>query len=52
MHWRSGVKADMNSGKGISAINLGYVTSDPFYARLLEYYEQASAYRTVWEFGE
>lgn len=32
LHWRSGVKADMNSGKGISAINLGYVTSDPFYA--------------------
>ena len=32
LHWRSGVKADMNAGKGISAINLGYVTSDPFYA--------------------
>jgi peptide/nickel transport system substrate-binding protein len=32
LHWRSGVKADMNGGKGISAINLGYVTSDPFYA--------------------
>ncbi len=32
LHWRSGVKSDMNSGKGISAINLGYVTSDPFYA--------------------
>jgi peptide/nickel transport system substrate-binding protein len=31
LHWRSGVKADMNVGKGISAINLGYVTSDPFY---------------------
>ena len=31
LHWRSGVKADMNAGKGISAINLGYVTSDPFY---------------------
>ncbi|MES2190678.1 MAG: ABC transporter substrate-binding protein [Pseudomonadota bacterium] len=31
LHWRSGVKADMNSGKGISAINLAYVTSDPFY---------------------
>lgn len=32
LHWRSGVKSDMNAGKGISAINLGYVTSDPFYA--------------------
>ena len=31
LHWRSGVKAEMNAGKGISAINLGYVTSDPFY---------------------
>lgn len=31
LHWRSGAKADMNAGKGISAINLGYVTSDPFY---------------------
>ena len=31
LHWRSGVRADMNGGKGISAINLGYVTSDPFY---------------------
>jgi peptide/nickel transport system substrate-binding protein len=31
LHWRSGAKADMNVGKGITAINLGYVTSDPFY---------------------
>ncbi len=31
-HWRSGAKDDMNAGKGISAINLGYVTADPFYA--------------------
>ena len=31
LHWRSGAKADMNAGKGITAINLGYVTSDPFY---------------------
>jgi peptide/nickel transport system substrate-binding protein len=32
LHWRSGAKADMNGGKGITAINLGYVTADPFYA--------------------
>ncbi|MGS0756787.1 ABC transporter substrate-binding protein [Roseateles sp. GG27B] len=32
LHWRSGAKADMNVGKGITAINLGYVTTDPFYA--------------------
>ena len=32
LHWRSGVKADMATSKGITAINLGYVTSDPFYA--------------------
>jgi len=32
LHWRSGARADMNAGKGISAINLGYVTADPFYA--------------------
>ncbi len=32
LHWRSGAAADMNKGKGISAINLGYVTADPFYA--------------------
>ncbi|HEX2012007.1 MAG TPA: ABC transporter substrate-binding protein [Roseateles sp.] len=32
LHWRSGAKAEMNAGKGISAINLGYVTADPFYA--------------------
>jgi peptide/nickel transport system substrate-binding protein len=31
LHWRSGSKADMNGGKGISAINLAYVTADPFY---------------------
>jgi peptide/nickel transport system substrate-binding protein len=28
-HWRNGAKADLN--RGISAINLAYVTSDPFY---------------------
>jgi peptide/nickel transport system substrate-binding protein len=32
LHWRSGAKAEMNGGKGITAINLGYVTADPFYA--------------------
>ena len=32
LHWRSGGKADMATSKGITAINLGYVTSDPFYA--------------------
>jgi len=32
LHWRSGAAADMNKGKGITAINLGYVTADPFYA--------------------
>ncbi|RJG01551.1 ABC transporter substrate-binding protein [Noviherbaspirillum sedimenti] len=32
LHWRSGAKADMNAGKGITGINLGYVTADPFYA--------------------
>ena len=32
LHWRSGAKADMNAGKGITAINLAYVTADPFYA--------------------
>lgn len=31
-HWRNGAKGDLNAGKGITAINLGYVTSDPFYA--------------------
>ena len=30
LHWRSGAKSDMNAGKGITAINLGYVTADPF----------------------
>jgi len=29
-HWRNGAKSEMNHG--ISAINLAYVTSDPFYA--------------------
>jgi peptide/nickel transport system substrate-binding protein len=32
LHWRAGAKSDMNAGKGITAINLGYVTADPFYA--------------------
>ena len=32
LHWRSGAKADMNAGKGITAINLAYVTADPSYA--------------------
>jgi peptide/nickel transport system substrate-binding protein len=32
LHWRSGAKSDMNAGKGITGINLGYVTADPFYA--------------------
>ena len=32
LHWRSGAKAEMNADKGITGINLGYVTSDPFYA--------------------
>jgi peptide/nickel transport system substrate-binding protein len=32
LHWRSGANAEMNAGKGITAINLGYVTADPFYA--------------------
>ena len=31
LHWRAGAKADMNAGKGISGINLAYVTADPFY---------------------
>ena len=31
LHWRAGAVAPMNAGKGISAINLGYVTADPFY---------------------
>lgn len=31
LHWRSGAAAEMNAGKGITAINLGYVTADPFY---------------------
>lgn len=31
LHWRSGAKADMNKDKGITAINLAYVTADPFY---------------------
>ncbi|MES2024979.1 MAG: ABC transporter substrate-binding protein [Pseudomonadota bacterium] len=32
LHWRSGAKGDINASKGITAINLGYVTADPFYA--------------------
>ena len=32
LHWRAGAKAPMNADKGITAINLGYVTADPFYA--------------------
>ena len=31
-HWRAGAKGDLNAGKGITAINLAYVTADPFYA--------------------
>jgi peptide/nickel transport system substrate-binding protein len=31
-HWRAGAKGELNAGKGISAINLAYVTADPFYA--------------------
>ncbi|MDQ7970541.1 MAG: ABC transporter substrate-binding protein [Oxalicibacterium faecigallinarum] len=31
LYWRSGAKADMATSKGITAINLGYVTADPFY---------------------
>lgn len=31
-HWRAGGKDAMNEGAGITAINLGYVTADPFYA--------------------
>lgn len=30
--WRAGAKGDMNAGSDISAINLAYVTADPFYA--------------------
>lgn len=32
LNWRSGAAAPGNVSKGISAINLGYVTADPFYA--------------------
>ena len=32
LHWRSGAKSEMNAGKGITGINLAYVTADPFYA--------------------
>lgn len=32
LNWRSGAAAPANVSKGISAINLGYVTADPFYA--------------------
>ncbi|PAS96715.1 MAG: ABC transporter substrate-binding protein [Candidatus Dactylopiibacterium carminicum] len=31
-HWRAGAKGDINASKNITAINLGYVTADPFYA--------------------
>lgn len=31
-HWRNGAAGPLNAGKGITAINLGYVTADPFYA--------------------
>ncbi|CAN5157465.1 ABC transporter substrate-binding protein [soil metagenome] len=31
-YWRAGAKADMATGKNITAINLAYVTADPFYA--------------------
>lgn len=31
-HWRTGAKADLASSKGMTAINLGYVASDPVYA--------------------
>ncbi|MDY7579430.1 ABC transporter substrate-binding protein [Herbaspirillum sp. RTI4] len=32
LNWRSGAASPGNVSKGISAINLGYVTADPFYA--------------------
>ncbi len=32
LHWRSGANAGINKDKGITAINLAYVTADPFYA--------------------
>jgi peptide/nickel transport system substrate-binding protein len=32
LHWRAGAKAELNEGKGITAINLAYLTADPFYA--------------------
>ena len=32
VHWRKGALDPINEGKGITAINLGYVTADPFYA--------------------
>ncbi|SMC55508.1 ABC transporter substrate-binding protein [Polynucleobacter kasalickyi] len=32
VHWRKGSADPLNAGKGITAINLGYVTADPFYA--------------------
>jgi ABC-type transport system substrate-binding protein len=31
-HWRNGAAGPLNAGTGITAINLGYVTADPFYA--------------------
>ncbi len=30
--WRAGAKGEMNASAGITAINLAYVTADPFYA--------------------
>ena len=32
LHWRKGSLDPINAGKDITAINLGYVTADPFYA--------------------
>ena len=32
LHWRKGSLDPINTGKDITAINLGYVTADPFYA--------------------
>ena len=29
LHWRDGAKADMNAGKGITGLNVAYVTADP-----------------------
>lgn len=32
LKWRSGAKGDINASKGVTGLNLGYVTADPFYA--------------------